>query len=226
MPPVLVFDLDDTLFLERDYVRSGFKSVEVWLRDHLGCGGFFNQAWQLFEAGRRGNIFDLSLPQLGLAPEPALIREMIKIYRQHRPEIDLMPDARKVLHAFCRQCQLAVLTDGPHEAQRQKAAVLGVEAWCAPIVYTDLWGRADWKPSPRGYLVLQEHFALPGKVFVYIADNPRKDFIAPRMLGWRTVRIRRPLGEHARVSVPPDQEAEHVITDLAALDCVLNQHAD
>ena len=37
---VLVLDIDDTLYLERDYVRSGFKCVGEWVNDRLGLSEF------------------------------------------------------------------------------------------------------------------------------------------------------------------------------------------
>jgi putative hydrolase of the HAD superfamily len=219
----VVFDLDDTLFLERDYVRSGFRAVDAWLRGHHGVGGFFDRALRLFEAGQRGNIFDLSLPELKLDAEPALIREMVAVYRQHRPQITLTPDALEVLGTLHRggRYRLAALTDGPYEAQRQKAAALRLDVWCAPIIYTDRWGRGDWKPSPRGYLVLQDHFDLPGGAFVYIADNPRKDFVTPRVLGWRTVRVRRPEGLHAAFEVGLEHDAGACVDSLHALPALV-----
>ena len=39
----IVFDLDDTLYPERDYVLSGFKAVASWAEARLGVpslGGF------------------------------------------------------------------------------------------------------------------------------------------------------------------------------------------
>jgi len=53
-----VLDIDDTLYLERDYVRSGFCAVGRWLAEHQNVEDFFERAWALFEAGARGNIFD------------------------------------------------------------------------------------------------------------------------------------------------------------------------
>jgi len=71
--PVLVFDLDDTLYPECDYVRSGFAAVDRWLREHRGVTGFSEIANAHFRGGRRGNIFDLSLEELGLPRDPALV---------------------------------------------------------------------------------------------------------------------------------------------------------
>ncbi|MDB5525364.1 MAG: putative hydrolase of the superfamily, partial [Rhizobium sp.] len=33
---VLVFDLDDTLYLERDFARSGFRATGDWLKNTMG----------------------------------------------------------------------------------------------------------------------------------------------------------------------------------------------
>ena len=51
---------------------------------------------------------------------------------------------------------------------------------------------------------------------VYVADNPTKDFAAPRALGWHTVRIRRPGGLHAGLAHSP-HEVDHEITSLTEL---------
>src|SRR5438105_4418137 len=56
----VVFDLDDTLYLEREYVRSGFLYVASTLH---GKGGvhqaeIFESLWGLFEVGIRPNTFD------------------------------------------------------------------------------------------------------------------------------------------------------------------------
>ena len=36
----VVFDIDDTLYLERDYVLSGFAAVGPWARDWLAIPDF------------------------------------------------------------------------------------------------------------------------------------------------------------------------------------------
>ena len=54
----LVFDLDDTLYAERDFVISGFHAVDLWLRERRGVKGFAEAAGKIFAAGRRCRIFD------------------------------------------------------------------------------------------------------------------------------------------------------------------------
>jgi putative hydrolase of the HAD superfamily len=214
--PVVVFDLDDTLYLERDFVRSGFAAVGAWLAAHHDISDFQAHAWELFLAGRRGDIFDRALAVIGLEPRPALIRRLVEVYREHVPAIRLEPAAPDLLAALSGVCRLALLTDGYHDTQRRKIAALGLEDWCDPVVCTDQWGRADWKPSSRGFRHIQHAFAAAPERCIYVADNPAKDFSAPKALGWRTLRVRHPLGEHARAdAASPLDQADRTVSGLA-----------
>jgi putative hydrolase of the HAD superfamily len=216
MTRVVVFDLDDTLYLERDFVRSGFAAVGAWLRTHHGVSDFEAHAWELFLMGRRGDVFDRALPELGLDPQPKLVRRLVRVYREHLPSIRLEPATADLLAALCGRCRVAVLTDGYHETQRRKIAALALEPRCRPIVYTDRWGRAHWKPSPRGFLHVQRALEAAPERCIYIGDNPAKDFRAPKALGWRTLRVRHALGEHARAAArSPLDEADATVDSLA-----------
>jgi putative hydrolase of the HAD superfamily len=211
-----VFDLDDTLYLERDFVRSGFAAVGGWLAANYGVSDFEAHAWDLFLSGRRGDVFDATIPQLGLDPQPVLVRRLVGVYREHLPAIRLEPAAADLLAALRGRCRLAVLTDGYHDTQWRKIAALGLDARCRPIVCTDQWGREHWKPSPRGFLHIQQALEAPPARRIYIGDNPAKDFRAPKALGWRTLRLRHPLGEHARAApASPLDEADTTVASLA-----------
>ena len=137
---VIVLDLDDTLYLERDYVVSGFRAVDRWLREVHGSAGFLAPAMEHFAAGRRGDIFDATLTQLGMVPTCGLVKQMIATYRDHAPDIRLLPDAKRLLRHILGRFPVALLTDGYSATQRRKIAVLGLDGWIDPIVCTDEWG--------------------------------------------------------------------------------------
>jgi putative hydrolase of the HAD superfamily len=216
MTRVVVFDLDDTLYLERDFVRSGFAAVGRWIEAHYGKAEFEAHAWDLFLAGRRGDVFDRTLAQIGLDPRPELVRGLVGVYREHRPAIRLEPAAADLLADLSGRCPLAVLTDGHHDTQVRKIAALELDARFRPVVCTDQWGREHWKPSPRGFVHIQKQLEAPPERCIYIGDNPAKDFRAPKALGWRTLRVRHSLGEHAHAAAAsPRDEADATVTSLA-----------
>lgn len=215
----VVFDIDDTLYLERDYVRSGFRSVGMWVEECLEVSGFFAEAWGLFEAGHRRTVFDESLRSLGVDPEPSLVAKLVSVYRGHEPEIALLPDAASCLEALAPRRRIAAVTDGPLESQRRKAGALRLSPRLDPIVFTASLDPAFGKPSPEPFKLVQEETAVPGERCAYVADNPVKDFGGPAALGWRTVRVRRPGGLH--VEVPSGDDVDVEIGDLGRLEDVL-----
>jgi len=215
---VVVLDLDDTLYLERDYVLSGFRAVDRWLCERHDIVGFADRAVRQFAAGNRTRVFDAVLNELGVTSAGGLIAELVTAYRTHRPEIRLLDDAERLLARQTEGRAYALLTDGFVTAQRSKIDALGLRnraIW--PIVCTDEWGASFWKPHRRGYEHIGRHFACAPHAFVYVADNPEKDFIAPRALGWATVRVRRSQGVHYRAEAHPGRAADIVIETLDEL---------
>ena len=223
----VVFDLDDTLYLELDYVRSGFRAVGELVRQRFGREGFAAAAWQLFQTGVRRDIFDRVLRQLDVAADSATVAEMVRVYREHAPDIVLLPDAERCLDALQGIVGLALISDGPLASQTAKARQLGLDRWMAPIILTATWGAGFDKPHPRAFQEVQTALNVRGERCVYVGDNPAKDFDAPAILGWRSVRIRRPDGLHATVPsrVPTHLEIETLdalpgsLATLATTDC-------
>ncbi len=214
----LVFDLDDTLYAEADYVRSGFAAVDAWLRERGVAEGFLARANTHFAAGVRGRIFDAALADLGLAPSPEMIGAMVGVYRRHRPEIRLDAAVAALLDSLRGHFALGLITDGPAVMQRGKIDALGLARWFDCIVVTDELGREFWKPHPEGFRRVMA--SLPGG-YVYIGDNPAKDFVAPRALGWRTVRMRRRGGEHDAATAAPGAGPDWEIAALPELPAVI-----
>jgi putative hydrolase of the HAD superfamily len=186
--PLVVFDLDDTLYAEADYVRSGFAAVER----ALSLSGFAEEAWKLYCGGTRGNVFDRTLETLDRAVDKDTIARLVRVYREHTPCISLAVDAVPVLEELVRAADLALITDGFAIAQRRKVERLGLDRWFSRIVITDELGADFWKPHVAAFQLVQN--GREGSRCAYVADNPRKDFHAPQALGWHCIRVRRPEG--------------------------------
>ena len=217
----IVFDLDDTLVWERDYVRSGFRAVDVALVACAGLalGAAFGRLWADFEAGVRGDQFDRLLAAYPTAP--VSVADLVDVYRTHTPEIALAPEWQALLTALRPAHRLGVITDGPLASQQAKAAALGLADRVDAVVFSDMWGRAAWKPSPRPYEELARALALPARALTYVGDNPAKDFVTARALGWQTVHLRHPAQLRCADEPPGPAFAAHhevgSVRDLARL---------
>lgn len=213
----LVFDLDDTLFPEPQFVHSGFAAVDAWLRKEKAITGFMEPASAEFGSGARGDIFNRALRSLGLADDPQLVGQMVEVYRNHNPQISLFPDAEWALDYFARTCQLGLLTDGYLQVQQRKVAALSIAPRFAAIVYSDAFGRHGWKPSPLPYEEITKQLCCAPSECAYVGDNPTKDFVTARRLNWFTVRVRRPGGEHFAAQLDKEHEADSEIGSLLEL---------
>lgn len=215
---LIVFDLDDTLYPERDYVHSGFEAVarafEAELRPPFDLAARMEQ---VFESGNRGHVFDTVLTDLDRPREPALIQRMVDVYRDHPPHIRLFADADAALNRLTGRFKLALLSDGFLAAQRRKVDALGLTERIDSVVLTDELGRDYWKPDPRAFESLASGFKLGGRQCAYVADNPSKDFVAPNALGWLSVMVRRSGALYADRPVPAGGQPQFVIDSLDGL---------
>ena len=217
---ILVFDLDDTLFPECSYVQSGFAAIDQWLLANHNISGFLARALHHYNAGVRGQTIDLALQDLKIFSQ-MLATKLVTLYREHRPSIALYPDARWALEHCGQSHSLGVLTDGWLMSQQNKVRALDLEKYVNHLVYSDALGRESWKPNVAPYAAIVERFACSHSDCVYIADNPQKDFVTARKLGWKTVRVVRPDGEYRKSVVPPDHDAHVTITSLYELKALL-----
>jgi putative hydrolase of the HAD superfamily len=217
---LVAFDLDDTLYPEREFVHSGFTAVAQHLADLgvIDAESFFNTTTSLFIAGARGNIFDLALERLAVIFPAARVGELVRVYREHQPQIRPFADSPKLLQLLkARGVVLALISDGPWPTQQNKLRALGLEAYFDHLVFTGAQGE-DWgKPSPRAFLEVMERSGVRASACVYVADNPGKDFAGPNRLGWHTIRVRETSGLYNDASPPPGGEPQATVYSFAAL---------
>ena len=213
--PVLVFDLDDTLYPELSYVHSGFRAVAAFLSpllavpaETLAVGMITEEAVQ-----GRGQVFDNVLRRHGRWSKP-LVAACLRAYRLHRPEISLFADAERALTRFASQ-PLYIVTDGHKEVQARKVAALGLAGRVRHAYLTNRYGRHRAKPNPHVFqLICQREGVRPADV-TYVGDNVKKDFVGIKPLGFNTVRILR--GNYAHYVADEAHEAARTIQLLDEL---------
>ncbi len=258
MITTVVFDLDDTLYDEIEYCKSGFAAVAEFLANPATASAFAETSlpepspssmgegeapsahpatasasaearrisavlWEQFTAGNRTKTFNTALEKLGMDYDDKLIGELIEVYRNHKPKITLPQDSRDVLCELSTKYTLALLTDGFLPGQELKVRALGIEKYFKLIVYTEQLGREFWKPSPAGFEKIMQTLGAKPENTVYIADNEKKDFIAPNKLGFSTIQLIRPARTHRTVSVEPEATAQHTIGEISQLSGLLEK---
>ena len=138
----LVFDLDDTLYPEMDYVWSGYRAVAARLAGADGAADkIFGMLKAAFESGDRSRVFNRVLEQLGRAADGQVVAELVSVYRCHRPVIQLDDGVRELLEGWRDEYRLGLITDGYLPGQRLKVEALGIEDLFDKIIYTEQLGR-------------------------------------------------------------------------------------
>lgn len=176
----VVFDLDDTLYPEKEYVRGGCRAVA----EYLGDVGLADGLWEDFAHGRPA--IDGALRRLGREGEAAAC---VSAYRGHTPTLRLYDGAERLLKALRqRGIRVGVITDGRPEGQRAKIKALGLEGLADDIIITDELGGVQFrKPCDIAFRIMVRRWGLEYGQAVYVGDNAGKDFQAPLQLGMQAV---------------------------------------
>jgi putative hydrolase of the HAD superfamily len=224
MITTVVFDLDDTLYDEIEYCETGFTAVAEFLAELPEAPSamrIFITLWEQFIGGNRKKTFNTALEELEICYNDKFIDELVNVYRNHIPTIKLPQDSRDVLCELRAKYTLALITDGFLPAQQFKVKSLGIEEYFKCIVYTEQLGREFWKPSPAGFENIIQTLNVKPENMVYIADNEKKDFIAPNRLGFSTVQLIRHKRLHTSISSQSEAKAQYVIHQIAQLPALL-----
>ncbi len=180
--PILgvIFDLDDTLYSEKQYVRSGYEIVAKMLGDKTLADRF----WRYFENGKLA--IDELLNELGCMERK---EECLEAYREQIPKITLYYGVSELIQKLkSKGIKVGIITDGRVSGQKKKIQVLGLDKLIDDIIITDELGGTQFrKPCDITFRIMQRRWGIPFEKMVYVGDNAEKDFQAPKQLGMRTL---------------------------------------
>lgn len=221
MIKVLIFDLDDTLYYEKEYVLGALKNVAQYLGDKYDRNPEYlnNRMVHILDEQGRGKIFDIVCHENGFNED---ISVLVDIYRNSKPKLSLYDDSVDFINwAKINGYNLGIITDGCAKVQRNKIQSLGLEKMVDNIIISDELGREFWKPNKTCYINMSDHFNVNANECLYVGDNPNKDFIGAKELGMKTVRIIRKKGDHINTFLDDAHEADYIIRDLFELKDLL-----
>ena len=180
----IIFDLDDTLYPEKAYVRSGYKAVAKLFPE---VSGMEEKLWQAFL--EKKPAIDAVLADLKM--NTAENKEAaLRAYRYQEPDIAFYPGVKEMIEKLkdSGRFKLGLITDGRPEGQWAKIRALGLKDLLDEVLITDaLGGISCRKPNPKAFRLMAEAFGLSPGEMVYIGDNPAKDFGACEVLGMESI---------------------------------------
>lgn len=209
---ILVFDLDDTLYSEITYVKSGLKEVSIFLNKdfELDKHKTYFKMLNLLKKNGRGKIFNDILDGHGIYTDKNL-KKCISVYRKHIPNINLYGDAKRCINRF-KDIKKYIITDGNIIVQRNKINSLGLAEHFEKIIPTYQYGLSFSKPSVKCFKKILNYEKIKPYKMVYIGDNPYKDFINIKKLGIKTIRIKR--GAYRNIVLDKNYEADYTVKNL------------
>lgn len=190
----VVFDMDDTLYGEKEYVRSGYRQIAKILSQVQDAE---EKLWMFFE--EKKPAIDELLKTEGIDSEETK-QECVRTYRFQTPEIHLYEGVKEmILELKSRGLRIGLITDGRPEGQRAKIKALGLEELIDEMIVTDEFGGAEFrKPNPLAFETMKEKLDVEYSEMCYVGDNINKDFIAPQKLGMRSIWFKNPDGLYVR----------------------------
>ena len=214
---VAVFDLDDTLYKEQDYLQSAYREIAATVESRDGAlQGVFGQMLRWWQAGE--NVFQRLVDTYKL---DLTLNDLLTAYRSHVPSIRLDEATEGLLARLQQQATLGIITDGRSLTQWHKIEALGLTDYMdqKDILISEDTGFE--KPSEEPF----RHFMAryPSRTYYYIGDNPTKDFVAPNRLGWTTVCL---LDDGRNVhrqdfSLSPQMLPQHSVTQISDIENII-----
>lgn len=213
----IVFDMDDTLYKERTYRDSGYRTVARHFA--ASCGKTAEELYAIMTADP-ATAFETVSELAAARGIEVNVQQQLNVYRSHLPDIVIDNQARQLLEALVsRGTPIGLITDGRAWGQLNKISALGLERYFDPelIMATVLDGTDKHSPEPfdRMERLLRKRGA---DRLVYVGDNPSKDFLHPNLRGWRTVMLRDGAGLNIhpqRLSEwPPENRPQTVVESL------------
>jgi putative hydrolase of the HAD superfamily len=179
---LFVFDVDDTLYFERDYSRSALMFLGELLADKYNIENVGSELLTAFNGGDGDAIGGLWLRH---ALPTGDKEDCLLAMQQHMPSITLRSDAERFLADIrASGSSFALVTDGRSGTQRNKIEALGL---CDAAVICISGETGFQKPAPQAFAKIVD-FADTRPV-VFVGDNPKKDFWFANQIGWTSVML-------------------------------------
>jgi len=219
----LLFDLDDTLYCEHDFVASGYRAVAAHISARCGRPADEILGVMMSIFAREGRRAVMPAVVDCFPGSMAGVNELVDVYRRHEPVIRLFAGYEDLLREWRRTYRLGVITDGIPEVQERKCRALGLIGLVEGILCTWHYGCEKEKPHPHPFQQMLADLKVRPAEALFIGDSLEKDCRGARAAGMRSVLLhRRPMAGTAEVA----EQTDFVVDSLFQVPMLLKQLED
>ena len=217
---LVAFDLDNTLYDEGLWYDAALPPIAAHLAARSGHSAQkiaeFLRSTLRAHGRHYHHLFDDALREIGLPREPHL-REVLAIFRDAPPSLELFPAMRQLLADLAARYRLGLVTSGQPLVQQRKVELLGIRPLFAAVILSATL--PENKPGQMPFVRLLETVGVPAARAVYVGDNPLFDFRGANEVGMLTIRVPNP--ELDGMVVPEGWDARLRVTGPAQLRSLL-----
>lgn len=175
----LIFDLDDTLYPEIQYLDGAYKSIANFIAKNTNISSekIYNYLTLQFSESGRHLLFDRLLSNFNI--NSAILPEMLKILRTFKPkkEILLYSKIYKILPALISKSKYTfVVTNGNVEQQKNKVKNINWKNLNENLIFIYA-NTLNKKPSPESFnFIKKKYFINPTKTIMVGDSYTDKEF--------------------------------------------------
>ena len=188
-PRAILFDLDDTLYPYRAFVRSGFRAVARRLAVERGLP--FRSVLKVLRralvGGARGRELQALCDRFSLPA--SLVPELTEVMREHEPTLRLPAQTVRVLADLRRSWRIGVVTNGTPRIQRRKIAALGLSSFVDTLIYATEHGDGRGKPAAPAFEAALARLGTTARQTVFVGDDRCADIDGAGALGLSTIHL-------------------------------------
>lgn len=226
MIEAVLFDLDDTLFAQQDWLDGAWRAVATagaaW---GIDAQDFEKALLSVSREGSdRGRIIDRALERIGATGD---IGTLVSVFKSYAPaRLEPYPGVADAITGLSALVRLGLVTDGDVAIQRAKLEALRLGSLFDSIVFSDQLGREYRKPHPAPFVRALGALGVDTSCAVFVGDRPDKDVAGAQHAGMRAVRVRTGEYRHCKDDPQPWATADDVVEAIAMIRPLLSpRHA-
>ncbi|MCT7519785.1 HAD family hydrolase [Aliarcobacter cryaerophilus] len=186
MVKAVIFDLDNTLYDENLYFKSVFnKFLKIHNIDFKLFENNFDDKFRLYSK----DIFTDILKKINFYSKENQ-NQLFELYKSIDCNLKLYDEAYELINYLNnKSINIAIITNGVLEAQKNKVRVLDLEKITNKIVYAREFGKEFEKPHEKPYIQTLKLLSVKKEDVVFIGDHPYTDIIGATKVGIKALRF-------------------------------------